>query len=613
MKSFKKMIALLICLILSLGTFANAEEAVLISAPPARDYEGHWAQATIQKWLDAGKVSGYPDGSYKPDSNVTRAEFVKMVNGIIDFNKKAVITYKDVSASEWFYDYIGVAQEVGYISGYSSDKFGPNDYITREQAASILSRIQYLDNNESALNKFADNLSISAWAKGSVGAASNSGFISGYTDGSFKPVNNLTRAEALTMIDNVMVNSKNYIVYNAGTILKDTVVEGDLIIAKTVGEGDVHLTNIEVKGGIKVFGGGMNSIYFNNVKVAKIIVEKDKVRLVFDEGSALEEIVVTSEVVLENEDGTIAKITVTGDHDITLKGKFDEITVTGTGNLVLDDAVIANLVVVQPIVIQGTGTVKTLQANSDGIKFEADVKIEKIKLGTGVTVEPEKIGEVISGGGGTGGVPAPKPKLKVTLETTGSDSIAFNTSEYTENDSIYDALVGILNDDTYKTVISSKLSAYGDKLNDMQIGSANGISEIWDKVISYLPETIDLTGLKEKFIDGIITIDDINDLLEAYEEVSPDELQQIIANLQDLDINNTVFKYNGKTVTYAISETGTGTIPSTNLGIAEFIISDVLKSNMSIGDFFNSYGKVTITSTLSGDPVKTTKIILEWK
>ena len=143
MRRFKKTMAIILCLIIAMGSFAYAEEVQLISAN-AKDYEGHWAQATIQKWMDSGRVSGYPDGSYKPDANVTRAEFVKLVNSIIDFNKKAALTYKDVPASEWFYDYVGVAQEIGYISGYSTDKFGPNDYITREQAASILARIQYL-------------------------------------------------------------------------------------------------------------------------------------------------------------------------------------------------------------------------------------------------------------------------------------------------------------------------------------------------------------------------------------------------------------------------------------------------------------------------------------
>ena len=602
MKNFKKTIALVMCLILALGTFANAEEVVLISAPVVKDYEGHWAQATIQKWLDSGKVSGYPDGSYKPDSNVTRAEFVKMVNGIIDFNKKAAITYKDVPSTEWFYDYIGVAQEVGYISGYSSDKFGPNDYITREQAASILSRIQYLDNNEAAIDKFIDNLSISAWAKGSVGAASNAGFISGYTDKSFKPLNNLTRAEALTMIDNVLVNGKNYIVYNAGTTLKDTVIKGDLVIAKTVDEGNVYLTNLEVKGEIKVFGGGMNSIYFNNVKVAKIVVEKDKVRLVFDKGSNVEEIEVTQETVLQNIDGTIAKIEVTGDNKITLKGNFDEITITGNANVVLDGAVITNLVVKQPIVIQGTGTVKTLQAEADGIKFEADVKIEKTLIGTGVTVEPEKIVEEVGGGGGGGGfTPPANPNIQIIIKTADqTNGVPFNSKTYKGTEKFKEFLVqevkSIFNNAKNSSAMDDYINKINDRIDSIFVGGLKLYGdEGWEKAIKYLDDTDvqdDVILLKDALLDGIEK-SDVNDVFALYEKFGDGDQDKIVENLVALD--GKTIEYGGGEVEYKLTYKSTTLTKASE--IAEFILNEMLFSGNSVEEFFDTYGEVIFTAT----------------
>lgn len=531
MKNLKKMIALLMCLILSLGTFANAEEAVLISAPPARDYEGHWAQATIQKWLDAGKVSGYPDGSYKPDSNVTRAEFVKMVNGIIDFNKKAVITYKDVPASEWFYDYIGVAQEVGYISGYSSDKFGPNDYITREQAASILSRIQYLDNNESALNKFADNLSISAWAKGSVGAASNSGFISGYTDGSFKPVNNLTRAEALTMIDNVMVNGKNYIVYNAGTILKDTVVEGDLIIAKTVGKGDVSLTNMLVKGKIKILGG-----------------------------------------------------------QVTLSGKYKEVIASGDSDLNLDGAEIESLTIEKPIVLRGKGKVKNLNANADGIKYEKDVDLGKVVLGTGVTLKPALEGEEVpAGGGGGGGGTGPggetaTNKISISAAIDGKNYDLLTTSSYdgTKNISTFlrDEAVTVLN--TGEPDITGYFSKFNDKIGNLKI---SGIQVNTPEGLSKIKEDLSTTEIVKGISDDIF-----ND-----SKISESEMKAIIKAfaLSDLD------KLTSIDLTRTVEYGG-------NLVNPVFKLKDEVKTKEEIRNFIISAGKLNINNffTQNGDTVK---------
>lgn len=538
MKNIMKVTALVMCLILSLGSLVYAQEPVLISAPIDKDYEGHWAQATIEKWLNAGKVSGYPDGSYRPDEYVTRAEFVRMVNGIIDYNEKTGITYKDVTANDWFYDYISVAQNLGYISGYSAEGFGPNDNITREQAASIAARIQYLADNSAGIEKYTDKDEISEWAKEALGAASNAGFIGGYEDGSLRPLNFLTRAEALTMLDNILVNAKNIIVYNDKTELKDTVIEGDLIISHTVGEGDVHLTNVEVKGEIKVFGGGMNSIYFNNVKVAKIIVEKDKVRLVFDEGSGVEEIEVASEIVLENEDGTIAKITVTDDNKITLKGNFDEVTIAGDANLVLDDAVITKLVVTQPIVLQGTGTIKALQANADGIKFEADVKIEKTELGENVTEEPEKIVEDVGGGGSPGGGPPsgdPTPtsyKISVSavIDGTTYDPL-FTTSTYDGKDNISlfirDEVVDILNISDpdigeYFTKLNNKIGNL--KISGIPLNTLEGLTEIKND----LSGTEIVKGIDDNiFEDSKIDESEMKDILNAFVLDDLDKLSSI--------------------------------------------------------------------------------------
>lgn len=406
MNKIKKTIAIILCLVLATSGLAFAEEVAVTSAP-ATDYAGHWAEGTIQKWMDAGKISGYSDGSYKPDNNITRAEFVKLVNGTIDFNKKANVAYKDVTTADWFYDYVGIAQEIGYISGYSKDSFGPNDYITREQAASILARIQYLNGNVAAANKFSDKSKVSSWAAESVGAAYDAGFITGYNDGTFRPSNKLTRAEALTMLDNVLVNAKNVVVYKDGAELKDKVVEGDLVIAKTVGDGNVYLTNVEVKGEIKVLGGGLNSVYFNNVKVSNIEVLKDKVRLVFADGSVIENLTTGTETVLENTDGTIAKVTVSGNGEVKLTGNFGEVAVTGSSDIKLDDAVITKLVVEQKITIEGTGTIATLEANANGIQYEAEVKVTKTVTGEGVTEKPAVVVETSGGPSGPSGPSGP--------------------------------------------------------------------------------------------------------------------------------------------------------------------------------------------------------------
>jgi hypothetical protein len=578
---------------MALGSIAYAEEVNLISAPAA-DYVGHWAESTIQKWMEAGKISGYSDGSYKPDNNITRAEFVKLVNGTIDFNKKATIAYKDVTTADWFYNYVGIAQEIGYISGYSKDSFGPNDYITREEAASILARIQYLNGNVAAADKFSDKTNVSSWAVESVGAASDAGFITGYNDGTFRPSNKLTRAEALTMLDNVLVNAKNVVIYKDGTELKDKVVEGDLIIAKTVGEGNVHLTNVVVKGEIKVLGGGLNSVYFNNVKVSNIEVLKDKVRLVFADGSVIENLTTGTETVLENTDGTIAKISVSGDGEVTLTGDFGEVTVTGSSNITLDDAVITKLVVDQPITIEGTGTITTLQANADGIQYEAEVTITKTVTGEGVTEAPAVVVEAPAGGGGGAGGPIGEPTYRIAVSAS-IDSTTYNplmttdTYDGTQNISTFLQVEALEILGTNNSKIDEIIGKINNRLSGMTI---NGVGVNTAEGLEKIQANLAGTGLVNGF-DGIFSDSD--------SEISEIEMEAILNafQLSDLDkfssinISKTV-AYNGNEVDPVMKVNG---VVKTREELKSFLIA---AGKSTIDNFFSTYGTSVKVEVIRG-------------
>ncbi len=592
-----KAIAVILCLVMASGSVAFADEV------KAKDYEGHWAQATIQKWIDEGRASGYPDGSYKPDNNVTRAEFVKMVNGIIDFNGKGKASYTDVPATEWYYDYIGIAQEIGYISGYPGGKFGPNDYITREQAASILARIQYLDSNAAGVDKFSDQAGISSWAAEAVGAASEAGFISGYNDGSFKPSKNLTRAEAVTMLDNVMKSAKNHVIFNAGTKLENFVCDGDLVIAETVGEGDVTLNNVTVNGALKVLGGGENSIYFNNVKVEKIIVSKEGVRLVLGQGTEIKEIELTSETILENTDGSISKIVINSDGTVTLKGKFDEVVVNSGADIVLNNAAVTKLVAEKAVVIKGTGTISTLEANADNIKFESKVDIKKTVVGEGVKTPPAKQEDTAAGNGGgssnnSGGSSKDKV-VQITLKSPNSESKIFNTGTYSSSSILSDFIAveagKIL--DAGSSEITDYLSKMNNRLSGIEVDDTKLFSdEGWVKAIAYLDETdikAQVEGMKAALVDdGNISKDDLKDILSLYSSLPSSDIEKIKANLSEIDSKD--LTYNNEEIDYSVTFEK-GTAPVGNKAIAYFILGQFKTSTVT--NFFNTYGKVTFTAT----------------
>ncbi len=171
----------------------------------SNDYIGHWAEDTIQTWLDLGYIEGYPDGSFKPEGLVKRAEFVTMVNSLFDFTEKSDITFTDVKPTDWYYGEVQKAFNAGYISGMSSTKFAPEDLLTREQAAIIVSNLMELEGNVDGSSIFTDSNKISDWAKEYVGATAEAKLIIGYdVDNTFRPQNNIKRAEAITILNRTM-------------------------------------------------------------------------------------------------------------------------------------------------------------------------------------------------------------------------------------------------------------------------------------------------------------------------------------------------------------------------------------------------------------------------
>jgi len=121
-----------------------------------------------------------------------------MIVKALNLETRAGKTFTD-TASHWAKESIATAAAHGIISGYDSNTFGPDDLITREQAAVIIALAAKLEAASNELN-FTDSKAISPWAKPGVTAAVKAGFITGYPDNSFRPQGNTTRAEAVSLI-----------------------------------------------------------------------------------------------------------------------------------------------------------------------------------------------------------------------------------------------------------------------------------------------------------------------------------------------------------------------------------------------------------------------------
>lgn len=277
----------ILCLVMLLGVlpgtalFAAAEDEVT----------ENWATPYLNRLVSWGVMRGDIDGNLYPERNITRAEFVTMMNRAYGYDDTGGNPFSDVSAQDWFYDDIDIAYNVGYFSGTSPTTATPNGALTREQAAVLLARNMMLQGSSGETLGFSDSRDLSDWSRGLVGAAADSGVISGYGDGSFRPQNNITRGEVAamlsravgTLIDQPGSQSLgsvygNLTINSSEVSLRNTTIVGNLYLTGGIGLGDVLLENVDVYGQIIVAGAGesnssQSSVVMRNVTANELIVD----------------------------------------------------------------------------------------------------------------------------------------------------------------------------------------------------------------------------------------------------------------------------------------------------------------------------------------------------
>ena len=184
-----------------------AMSAVLLSssmsAYAVNDISNHWAKDYIEKFIDAGVINGYEDDTFRPNNNMTRAEFATVLSKLLD--DPSVPTdhrYTDVPESAWYFDAVQKLCTLQIIS--EDEKFNPQNNITREQVMVMLARATRLTATDtSVVNKFSDANTISDYALDAVAAFVENGYTNGYQDGTIRPKNNITRAECVKLIDSL--------------------------------------------------------------------------------------------------------------------------------------------------------------------------------------------------------------------------------------------------------------------------------------------------------------------------------------------------------------------------------------------------------------------------
>lgn len=167
--------------------------------------KNHWAYSFIESLYKDGILNGTGDGKFEPDRYITRAEFVCALIKALKLNTAgADVSFTDVTAGDWFMPYVAKAVAQGFVKGFEDGSFKPNDFVTREQMAVMVSNaLQLTDGGETS---FSDNADISAWASDSVGKMYRKGYISG-SNNEFRPLDSATRAE-VSKILSLILNSE---------------------------------------------------------------------------------------------------------------------------------------------------------------------------------------------------------------------------------------------------------------------------------------------------------------------------------------------------------------------------------------------------------------------
>ena len=255
----RRVFAALLALAVTVGSLALPARAAFT------DTTGHWAETAITKWSEEYSIiNGYEDGTFRPDNSITRGAFAGILDRFLKFQSTSPAgTFSDLSGNYWE-DAILKLHASGVYLGNNGQALA-GDTITRQQAVTMIARAFNIS-GESATVYYLDADQVADYAKPYLAEMSALGYITDSSDGYFRPTDAITRAEIVTILDNMIEvliqTSTTYaqdvegtVMINAaeGAYLQGMTITGDLILAPGV-TGTVTLENVTIQGTVRNFG-----------------------------------------------------------------------------------------------------------------------------------------------------------------------------------------------------------------------------------------------------------------------------------------------------------------------------------------------------------------------
>ncbi len=172
--------------------------------------DDYWAKPYIDALSSRGLITGFEDGSFRPDAEVTRAQTANIVSRTFDLTAdKEILEFSDVSPDYWARESIGEVVRGGFMTGFPDDTFAPGEAVTRAQAFTTLVtglEVETPTNVQASLDRYSDANNIPNWANEKVAAATSAGFVVNHPDISeLNPTQPTTRAELSAMIYQALV------------------------------------------------------------------------------------------------------------------------------------------------------------------------------------------------------------------------------------------------------------------------------------------------------------------------------------------------------------------------------------------------------------------------
>ncbi len=183
----------------------NNKVTIKLSQVSRIKFENIYVKVQLEKDDHFGYIIGYPDGTVRPENYITRAEVATIFFRMLTDESRARVwsqnnSFSDVSATDWFNNAVSTLENAGVIGGYSDGTFRPNEYITRAELVKIA--VSFYGTSAGKDTHFSDTSA--HWANDFIEAAREMGFIDGYTDGTFRPDRLVTRAEAMKIINRTL-------------------------------------------------------------------------------------------------------------------------------------------------------------------------------------------------------------------------------------------------------------------------------------------------------------------------------------------------------------------------------------------------------------------------